>query len=239
MRLRLIPLLAIAILLTACGSPVASVPAPTPQAAPEPRIVTFAAEDGVVLNGTLYGRGRTAVVLSHMSDGSQAEWAGFARVLAERGYMAFPFDFRGRGDSGGSFDPPAAPVDLRAAVAFARSEGAASVVLVGASMGAMASAKVAAVEKPTAVVMIAGTTSWSGLEVSDAELGAIAPPKLVISSERDEYISGTLHLYDASPEPREKYIYPGDLHGTELFREYGDDLTQRLLRFIEEHAPIG
>jgi hypothetical protein len=87
--------------------------------------------------------------------------------------------------------------------------------------------------------MIAGTTSWSGLEVSDAELGAIASPKLVISSEGDDYIAGTLHLYDASPEPREKHIYPGDLHGTELFREYRDDLTERLLRFIEEHAPAG
>jgi hypothetical protein len=45
-------------------------------------------------------------------------------------------------------------------------------------------------------------------------------------------------MYDAMPNPKEKHIYSGREHGTDIFlTEHADDLTQRLLTFIERHAP--
>jgi pimeloyl-ACP methyl ester carboxylesterase len=236
------------LLLTACGespalfgplagTPTTAVPATPTAAAVTPRAVTFTTADGVTLSGTAYGQGATAVIFSHMSDGSRAEWRDLPEQLAARGYRTLAYDFRGRGESEGTFAPDKADTDLRAAVAFMRQKGATDLALVGASMGAMASAKVAATDPPAALVLLTGTTSWNGLTVSDAEMAAIVAPKLVISSEQDGYLAGTLHLYDAAAPPKEKHIYPGGAHGTQLFDVYGDDLTARIVGFVTTRAP--
>jgi pimeloyl-ACP methyl ester carboxylesterase len=242
----LLSLVAVAVSLAGCG---AAAPAPTPTTAaiaptsttaavpPAPQEVTFTTEDGVTLSGTLYGTGTTAVVFSHMSDGPRSEWRDLPEQLAERGYMTLAYDFRGRGESGGEFSPPTSPDDLRAAVAFVREQGANSVCLVGASMGSMASAKVAAADRLACLVFVAGTTSWEGLEVTDAEMAANDAPKLFISSEEDAYINETLHLYEAAAPPKEKHIYPGGVHGTNLFETQRFDFPDRIITFVENHAP--
>ncbi|HET9492906.1 MAG TPA: alpha/beta fold hydrolase [Chloroflexia bacterium] len=236
MRKRIGTLTALALgtlLLSACGTA-----APAPTAAPAgARAITFTTEDGVILSGTLRGSGRTAVIFSHMSDGPRSQWRDLPERLADRGYMTLAYDFRGRGESGGEFSPPAAPDDLRAAVAFVREQGAQSIALVGASMGGMASARIAAAERPSCLVFVAGTTSWNGLEVSDAEMAANDTPKLFISSDEDAYINETLHLYDAAAEPKEKHIYPGGAHGTNLFDSHAEDFSNRIISFIEANAP--
>jgi len=61
--------------------------------------VRFRAADGTRLAGARYGRGTTAVVLAHQSNGNVCQWAFYARRLASLGYLAFPFDFRGHGES--------------------------------------------------------------------------------------------------------------------------------------------
>jgi alpha/beta superfamily hydrolase len=240
----LLSLVAMAVSLAGCGAaapaPTAATVAPTPTTAvvpPAPQEVAFTTEDGVTLSGTLYGTGTTAVVFSHMSDGPRSEWRDLPEKMAARGYMTLAYDFRGRGTSGGEFSPPASPDDLRAAVAFVREQGATSVCLVGASMGSMASAKVAAADRPACLVFVAGTTSWEGLDVTDAEMAANDTPKLFISSEEDTYINETLHLYEAAAAPKEKHIYPGGAHGTNLFETQGEDFPARIITFIQNHAP--
>jgi hypothetical protein len=103
-------------------------------------------------------------------------------------------------------------------------------------MGAMASAKASAVEEPAALLFLAGTTSWSGLTVTSEELQT-STDKIFISSEGDNYIEGTLQLYEWAAPPKEKHIYPGSAHGTGLFDSDGDDLTRRITTFITTHAP--
>ena len=225
------------LLLPACKMPVTQAPTPTTASVPaELRSVTFTSQDGITLSGTLHGSGTTAIIFSHMSDGDRTDWRDLPAQMAGMGYMTLAFDFRGRGESQGSFDPPSADKDLLAATAFARGEGASKVVLAGASMGAMASAKVAAVEEPAALLFLAGTTSWSGLTVTQGELQT-GTAKLFISSEGDNYIVGTLHLYEWANPPKEKHIYPGSAHGTDLFDTHGDDLTRRITAFVATHAP--
>src|SRR5699024_9131292 len=61
--------------------------------------VTIRAADGTKLVGHRFGKGRTAVVLGHQSQGSLCDWAPYARRLAARGYFVFAIDFRSHGRS--------------------------------------------------------------------------------------------------------------------------------------------
>ena len=79
-------------------------PVPSPTVTPIPfETVTFTTEDDVRLAGTLFGSGEIAVVMAHQGTygADQTTWQPFARLLAERGYAALTFDFRGVGQSEG------------------------------------------------------------------------------------------------------------------------------------------
>jgi hypothetical protein len=44
-------------------------------------------------------------------------------------------------------------------------------------------------------------------------------------------------MFDVAPAPKDKHVYPGSGHGTYIFdTEYGADLTQRIIQFIETTA---
>src|SRR3990172_347800 len=97
--------------------------------------VTFASTDGLELSGRLFGEGDTAVVLAHMYPADQGSWKEFAQELAEKGYMAVTFDFRGYGRSQGPKEVSQMDRDVEGALDFAKARGARSVFLAGASMG--------------------------------------------------------------------------------------------------------
>jgi pimeloyl-ACP methyl ester carboxylesterase len=264
MRIRLIVL---ALCLTACNSvrgsltpsPEAAQPAaetvrpatPTLIATPPPiisasQVVTFTTADGVNLRGTLYGDGTTAVILSTMGAQRQETWTPFAREIAAHGYLALTYNFRYWVTDTKMQDNlrDKAAEDLRAAVAFARKQGAQRVVLVGASLGALASIKAAGDSQPAAVVIMAAPfgpfPALPSLQVNKADLQAITAPKLFINTEHDEggFTESTRQMFEAAPDPKELHIYPGSAHGTDLFdTEQAADLTRRLIEFIERNAP--
>jgi uncharacterized protein len=249
-------LVASALLLAACGAPSAA-PAVSSPAAPatvlptlaaptpaSPRAVSFAAADGVELNGTLYGAGATAVVLSNMGDNDPAPWDGFAPQLANRGYMVLTYKYRypsntSRFDSGMANHTLS---DLRAAIAFVRGAGAQHLVLLGASLGGMATAKAAAIEKPAAMIVMAAPVDLAEYDyrVTPDELRSIAVPKLFIASEGDRTVplAETKRMFELAGDPKEFHWYPGSAHGVQLFKtERADDLAQRLIAFITANAP--
>jgi dienelactone hydrolase len=262
-------LIALVVVLAACASPgnapTSIPPSPTrtapPMTLPQPtatiepaastpavesRPVTFKTDDGVTLNGTLYGHGTTAVILSAMGAQKQDTWEGFAKAIAAQGYVALTYNFRywvtdTRID--GSLRVKA-PDDLRAAMTFARTRGAQHIVLVGASLGAMATAKVAAGENPSAVVIIAAPFMQSplpGLVIEKSDIEAIAAPKLFVETEHDEagFTADVQRMYDAAAEPKDIQLYPGSAHGTDIFAtQSGDELTRRLIQFITAQAPV-
>ncbi len=140
-------------MLAACGSGSATgkatvtsaptfIPTPTPTPAPTmptvPSVeVHFTTQDHVQLAGVLYGTGgTTALICSHEHPGSKAQWSDSAPWFAARGFMVLAYDFRGWGESGGTFDASQADKDVFAAIAFVHSRGAKKVILLGASMGA-------------------------------------------------------------------------------------------------------
>ena len=206
-------------------------------------MVTFTTADGATLHGTLYGSGTTAVIFSTMGAQKQDTWAKMAQATADAGYLALAYNFRFWVTETRIQDNLRAHVadDLRAAIAFVREQGAKQIVLVGASLGGMATTKVAGEAQAIAVIIMASPLSARGLTVriEDGELRALTMPKLFVSTEHDAVVAPAeaRRTYDQSPEPKELYLYPGTAHGTELFEtEHAADLTRRLLVFIGEHT---
>ena len=107
--------------------------------------VTFLTEDGIELNGNVFGQGKKWVVLSHMYPTDQTSWFDFAQDLAQKGYIALTYDFRGYGKSkGDKEDIPNIDKDIKAAISFVRQHDYEKLFLVGASMGGTVSIVVAA-----------------------------------------------------------------------------------------------
>jgi len=203
----------LALALTACGGgarpdtgtttpPAASTtPAPAP-----PRAVTIPAGDAS-LTGRVYGSGSTAVVLSNMGDNDPAPWDAFAPVLAARGYTVLVYSYRYPRLTPDFTAAMAAGTvaDLRAAIALVRREGATRLVLIGASLGGMATAKVAGSARPAAVVVMASPLDLAEADfrITPRELAAMTSPKLVVASDADTSVpyAATRELYDRAPEP--------------------------------------
>lgn len=199
--------------------------------------VTFDTEDGATINGELYGTGRTAVIFSVMGN-CKPGWREFAQLTAAQGYMALTYQWRGC--KANSVDQALIQEfleDTRAAIAFVREQGAEKVILVGASLGGCASAKLAVESQASGLVVLASPPSISqwGFEIEPADLNTNIP-KLFITAENDNIVpaDSTRALYDLAAEPKEWQTYPGSAHGTDLFEgESATELQQRILEFIQ------
>jgi pimeloyl-ACP methyl ester carboxylesterase len=252
-RTRLALLCFLLLLCAGCGSGAQSAttipPTPTETLAVVPtpptvssHLVYFMTGDHMKLAGLLYGQGKTMVICSHMLNTTKDIWSksGIPQRLAALGYAVLAYDFRGNGDSQGLSDPSTLDVDLRAAVTFARQQGATKIVLLGASMGGTASLKVATEETVTAVISLSGPQYFE-VNVSDTDVKSITIPKLFLASQDDnQFVTDAQHMYAVANPPKEIHIYPGGAHGTYIFGgPNGDNPAQRVLRFIGQYAPAG
>ena len=135
----------------------------------------FNAADGTKLVGHRFGKGTTAVILTHQSEGDLCDWLPYAKRLAARGYFVFPIDFRGYGFSD---VPVAGPYryaqDIAAATKELRKLGKRKVFVVGASMGGIAAVVAGAnVSPPLAgVVSVSAPARYRGMD------GVKAGPRL-------------------------------------------------------------
>src|SRR5918998_1998919 len=165
-------------------------PTPSPPAGAE---VSFAAPGGATIAGHLFGAGTSAVVLSNMSDNDEADWQRFAPALAATGYAVLTYSYRYPPRSRSVTAPMVrgAVDDLRGAVGFVRARGAQRVILIGASLGGMVTAKAAGALAVDGVVIMAAPADRPefDLRIDAAELAAIAAPKLFIASDSDPTVA--------------------------------------------------
>ena len=205
--------------------------------------VTFDTEDGATINGELYGTGKTAVIFSVMGN-CKPGWREFAQLTAAQGYMALTYQWRGcKANSVDQVLIQEFLDDTRAAISFMREQGAEKIILVGASLGGCASAKLAVESRASGLVVVASPPSISqwGFEIESADLNTDIP-KLFITAENDNTVpaTSTRTLYDLAAEPKEWQTYPGSAHGTDLFEgENAAELQQRILGFIQMIEPGG
>jgi pimeloyl-ACP methyl ester carboxylesterase len=200
--------------------------------------ITFTATEGATLSGTLYGRGSRAVILSNEGNNASAPWRPVAQMLAAKGYLVLSYGYE---PTDAAFTGLAAHAlaDLRAAVAFLGTRSVTRTVLIGASLGALVSLKAASTLRCDGLAAISSPIGYQDVQLSDADVSRLAMPKLFVTSLDNQPFAGdTLHLFDVSPEPKDKLVYPGDAHGTELFVGVtGADLLPALLRFVQRVAP--
>jgi len=205
--------------------------------------VTFMTDDGVQLYGTQFGEGNVAVILAHQGTvgADQTGWYTFGKVLAEHGFTALTFDFRGKGQSRGNFSYRTLDRDVRAAFHYLQDQGFDKILCVGASMGGTACMRTAldGYDFKAIGILASGPVAGVGsnaLSIAIEEFANMNIPKLFITADRDftSVVRDTRRMYDASPYPKEIHILPGRVHGTDLFQtEAADDLTSILLRFLE------
>ncbi|HCB00825.1 MAG TPA: hypothetical protein DEP19_00435 [Anaerolineae bacterium] len=199
--------------------------------------VTFTTPDDATITGELYGSGDTAVIFSVMGN-CDPGWREFAQLTAAQGITAFTYQWRGCNTSG-SVDQNEIQKfvdDLRGAINYMRAQGAKKIILVGASLGGCASAKLAAESQADGLVVVASPPEISqfDFEILSADVNTNIP-KLFITAENDNVVSQdeTRALFDLAAEPKEWQTYPGSAHGTDLFEsDSSAELQQRILSFI-------
>jgi dienelactone hydrolase len=248
-RTRVAALALCAIVLSACGT---SSKDDERASAPSGGKVRFEASDEVKLVGRIFGDGDVGVVLAHMGRGgdTQADWYRLARALAEGGYTALTFNRRGvcarlgRECSGGPDDYATSWKDVVGAANFVRARGAKDVVLIGASIGAMASLHALAngSVEAAALIELGGVNHESGYDFSRAELEALEGDKLFVSSAGDTYggADAAREWHGWAREPKQLTILPGDAHGTDMLvkgQPTARPLTELVLRFLRRAVP--
>jgi pimeloyl-ACP methyl ester carboxylesterase len=185
----------------------------------------FYAADGTKLVGHRFGKGTTAVILAHQSEGSLCDWLPYARRLASQGYFVFPVDFRGYGFSQVRTGAAANRFsgDLAAATKALRKLGKRKVFLVGASMGGIA-ALVAGVNVTPAVDGVVSISSPARFRGMDALKTAprLRVPALYLATEGDDNAgydfskdAEAMHAATAAADKRLE-VLPGSLHGIAL-----------------------
>jgi pimeloyl-ACP methyl ester carboxylesterase len=187
----------------------------------------FRAADKTKLVGHRFGRGTTAVVLAHQSNGNVCQWAPYARRLASLGFMAIAFDFRGHGESQTRGYPASLRLaaDVTAAVKVARSLGAKKVVLVGASLGGAAVVVAATTIRPA----VQGVVSLSGPADFNVPVDALTaaprlqvPVRYVAAEDDSGFVDDARALYAATPTAdKQLTIVPGVAHGVALVARPG------------------
>ena len=203
----------------------------------EDNIVTFSTSDGATITGELYGSGNIAVIFSVMGNCTPG-WREFAQLTAAQGYLALTYQWRGcKANSADKVLIRKFVEDARAAIAFARSQGAERIILAGASLGGCASAKLAAESGASGLIVLASPPAipqWD-FEIQSVDLNTEIP-KLFITAENDDTVASedTHALYELAAEPKDWQTYPGSAHGTELFEgEHRSAVQIRILEFIQ------
>lgn len=207
-------------------------------ASPAPELVSFPTSDGGVIFGDLYGEGERGVVLAHGGRFDKGSWAEEARELAEKGFRVLSIDFRGKGrskggpESDGSWDEW--PLDVLAAVGYLRESGAATVSVVGGSIGGWAAAEASMAAEPGEIdrlVLLAASS------VDEPE--RIRGRKLFITARGDLDARGVPRLvaireqFERAPDPKELVVLDGSAHAQFLFdTAQGERLMREIVGFL-------
>jgi pimeloyl-ACP methyl ester carboxylesterase len=204
----------------------------------------FHAADGTRLVGHRFGKGRTAVILTHQSEGDLCDWLPYAKRLAARGYFVFPIDFRGYGFSSPSAaGPNRFPQDIAAAAKALRELGVEQVFVVGASMGGIAALVagsqisppldgVVSVSSPRLYRTMNGIAAGKRLRVPVLFLAATADDNAGYDFSKD---ATALHRAAAAKDKRLQLL-PGRLHGIELVGR-SPQAKAAIEGFLAKHRP--
>jgi len=198
----------------------------------EPTVVRFITEDNEDISGFLFnGGGDVGIVLAHMRGRGQSTWFEFANKASESGYVVLTFDFRGYGNSTGKKDKRM-DRDLEAAVRYmSLVQKVREVVIIGASMGGTAAIAIADEFNVAAVAALSPSTTFGRIDALEAASSMTTPLYLVVA-ENDPPFNGYVNSLRTTASTTRYLEMTGSQHGTNLFAEHNDELTEQLLAFV-------
>lgn len=181
------------------------------------------------IDGNLYGSGDIAIIFSNMDTNERNEWNPIINELIANKYMGITYDYPEQMDDQSEI--------LEEVISFCRGTGGNKIVLIGASRGGVASIKVAArnVNNDSIVGIVAISAPIEYEETvfySNDELSAIKVPKLLLNSEKDDGADDNRKMLEIFSGPKELFLYSGDAHGTELFENEKESITEKISGFI-------
>jgi alpha-beta hydrolase superfamily lysophospholipase len=141
------------------------------------RAVELVAADGLTLRGEIWGgNGRDWLLLLHGVGTDLDAWRPLAGLVAEHGLSALALDLRGHGSSDDPWDERGAELDVDAAAAFARAEGADTFCIAAAGVAGLVALRAAERVRPDALALLSpGPLAGAGT----ADLRAPGVAKLV------------------------------------------------------------
>jgi len=186
-----------------------------------------------VIQCDLYGAlpARRAVVLCHGQSWDATGWRDIAPRFVERGIPALAVNFRGFDGSTGSSTPQSVVVDVAAAKAYLREQGAAQIALVGSSMGGYAVLGSSFEGDIECVVSISSPVE----ALDDALARRITGRKLFVCADLDSYGAAphVLHTFSVVAGPKTLVLHGGKEHSAGLFHApYGPTVLQTIVDFV-------
>jgi pimeloyl-ACP methyl ester carboxylesterase len=189
----------LAVALASAGSTAARPNAVDPCIQPGDTAVHLKTADGATVYGVEVGTGSTGVVLGHQYFSDHCEFMQLARELAGADYRALTIDFRYNGQSTGG-NSSRLDLDVAAAVARLRADGATRIKLVGASMGGTAVLVAASWIRPPVdgVVSLSGPTFFRGLNAVRAVRHSRVPVRFLVTRGERRFASDATYLMRAA-----------------------------------------
>ncbi|MCP3975462.1 MAG: alpha/beta hydrolase [bacterium] len=226
-------LLCAALLLSACGNDAASESTSDDSALDPGRELSITNNDGQTLEARAWGTGNRYVVLAHMRPADMTSWFDFARLLADEGFTAIAFNFRGYGESGGEPGEFSVAADVRAVVDAAVAEGASAVFVIGASMGGTGAVAASASNDIAGTVTLSAPDEFEGVNAVGLAQFVTTPILLIAADEDGDAADDALAIASEASGETELVVLAGAQHGTNMFAEHGDEITAKILEFLE------
>ena len=191
---------------------------PTPVPPPPGREIVFEESGSRKLAGTLYGEGKTAILLANMSIGGEKQWNPFVAAVDKRKFTTITFNYRDIDNVG---------PDMELLLGWLNEEGFTRLICIGASLGTRACSSIALEPEIAGIVLIAGS-------VHHASVAEAAYPKLFISGALDRWAFDIQTGYEKATEPKELVLFEENrAHGTDLFSSKdGDAFLTLLIDFV-------
>jgi pimeloyl-ACP methyl ester carboxylesterase len=176
--------------------------APTSFSLPTGKEISFDESGSGNFTGTLYGEGKTAIILANMSIGGKKQWDPFVAAVDQQKFTTVTFDYRDINDVGS---------DMDLVLSWLKEEGFERAICIGASLGTRACSGIAREPEIAGIVLIAGS-------VHHASVAETSYPKLFISGALDIWAFDIERGYEQAAEPKTLRLFEDNrAHGTDLF----------------------
>ena len=209
---------------------------------------SFQTTDGVEIVANYWHGSEKAVLLLHMMPATKESWNNFAAALNKENFSILAIDLRGHGEStqqdGNILDynrfsdeqHQESIKDVDAAVRYMKNNGAAEIYIAGASIGANLAIQYQAQHKEIKkTILLSAGANYRGIltEPAAENLSADQDVFLAAGAYDGNTVSDANQTASLIKGKKQVKIYNTSAHGTDLFREYPELLTD-LVKWLKE-----